>query len=251
VTAGRQAELLAAAAANSAAWHTSCLAALHVGSDQDEGAWSTDGAAPFIFLSAITLGGPERGADHASLATELATKRPGGMGINDTWSSLALARLGFERHDESWFVREPGLAAPVAIDGRVKRVSSVDELREYETMHHAGFETPVLHDYGPLGVYGPAILDDPAMHILVVRDEAGTMVSGAMGYVAGGVVGIYSVATPPEHRRRGYGAAVTAATLNVAPELPAVLQPSAMGEAIYRRLGFVPLAPIVNWIRRP
>ena len=100
-------ELRAAAAANMAAWHTSCLNALHVASSSDQAMWSTDGAAPFIFLSGITLGGPEHTADYRARALALARRRPGGMGINDTWSSLDLAALGFERHEETWFVREP------------------------------------------------------------------------------------------------------------------------------------------------
>ena len=244
-------ELRAAAAANMAAWHTSCLNALHVASSSDQAMWSTDGAAPFIFLSGITLGGPEHTADHRARALALARRRPGGMGINDTWSSLDLAALGFERHEETWFVREPRPVSATPIDGHVERVTSVEGLQEYETIHHAGYETPELHDYGPLGVYGPGILDDSAMHLMVSRDTAGTMVSGAMAYVAEGVVGIYSVATPPDYRRRGYGAAVTLAAVQAAPGLPAVLQPSAMGESMYRALGFKPLASIVNWIRLP
>jgi ribosomal protein S18 acetylase RimI-like enzyme len=70
-----------------------------------------------------------------------------------------------------------------------------------------------------------------------------------MAYVAAGVVGIYSVATPPEHRRKGYGEAITRAAMQVA-RLPAVLQPSAMGEGLYRRLGFEPVGEVTNWIRR-
>ncbi len=209
--------LLAAAAANMAAWHTACLSALHVASETEAALWSTTGAAPFIFLSAITLGGPEHAALHEARTTALARQRPGGMGINDTWSTLDLASAGFERHAETWFVREPGPVEAPVIDGRIERPDTAEALREFETTHHAGFETPLLHDYGPLGVYGRTLAADPAMHLLSVRDSSGAMVSVATACVAAGVVGIYGVATPPEYRRQGFGAAVTAAALNVAP----------------------------------
>ena len=242
--------LVAAAAANMAAWHTACLRALHVASETEPALWSTSCAAPFIYLSAITLGGPEHAALHAKRSAALTTQRPGGMGINDTWSTLDLSGAGFERHAETWFLRPPGPAQAPPMDGQIERPSTPDALVEFEAVHHAGFESPVLHDYGPLGVYGRDLLDEPSMHLFAIRDSSGAMVSVATACVAAGVVGIYGVATPPEYRRRGYGAAVTVAALNVAPDLPAVLQPSEMGEPVYRRIGFEPLAPVVNWIRR-
>jgi len=54
-------------------------------------------------------------------------------------------------------------------------------------------------------------------------------------------VGIFNVATPPEHRGHGYGAAITAQAIHdgfaAGAEL-SWLQSSAMGESVYRRLGF-------------
>jgi len=56
-----------------------------------------------------------------------------------------------------------------------------------------------------------------------------------------GVVGIYGVTTIPEARRQGVGAAMTLHVLRVARSTGyriAILSPTSMSEAIYRRIGF-------------
>ena len=60
-------------------------------------------------------------------------------------------------------------------------------------------------------------------------------------YVVDGDFGIFNVATPAEYRGRGYGAAITGHAVRegfaAGAEL-AYLQSSAIGESVYRRLGF-------------
>ena len=81
----------------------------------------------------------------------------------------------------------------------------------------------------------------------VVREA----LSVAHTVVAAGVVGVYGVATLPDHRRRGYGEALSWAATLTAPHLPAVLAPSEMAEAIYHRMGYREIGRSTRWLRVP
>ncbi len=91
-----------------------------------------------------------------------------------------------------------------------------------------------------LGLYAPGLLQLAGFAVYLGRVD-GETVTTAIGYQTDKDVAIFSVATPPEHRRRGYGAAITAHAARAAFENAADLawlQTSEMGESVYRGLGF-------------
>ncbi|HLJ53647.1 MAG TPA: GNAT family N-acetyltransferase [Chthonomonadaceae bacterium] len=84
--------------------------------------------------------------------------------------------------------------------------------------------------------------------------EGARPVACSLVYLHDGVAGIYCVATAPGARRRGIGRAMTVAPLleaRAAGYRTAVLQASAAGESIYRRIGFDSFGPIAMMVRLP
>jgi GNAT superfamily N-acetyltransferase len=98
-----------------------------------------------------------------------------------------------------------------------------------------------------------SMLDDPTV-VLVTGSVHGVPVSTALVGVTGNTAGIYNVATPPEHRRRGYGEALTWAAVAEGRRLGcdhSTLQASPMGAPIYRRMGYVDLGTYVQLAFEP
>jgi GNAT superfamily N-acetyltransferase len=93
-------------------------------------------------------------------------------------------------------------------------------------------------------VLGVATLDIPGFTAFLGRldDGTGTAVAGSAVCVTDGTAGVYNVATLPDHRGRGYGAAITAAAgrhgADTAGCTRAILQASEAGEPVYTRMGY-------------
>ena len=105
------------------------------------------------------------------------------------------------------------------------------------TVAAAGFEAP-REMIGAL--LTPAMGTAPGVSVYVAYAD-GEPVSTATAWLGDGGVGIYSVATPPELWGRGYGRAVTAKAIQdgfAAGAEFAWLQASALGEPVYRAMGF-------------
>ena len=98
-----------------------------------------------------------------------------------------------------------------------------------------------------------SLLDDPTV-VMVTGSVDDVPVSTALVGVTGTTAGIYNVATPPEHRRRGYGEALTWAAVAESRRLGcdhSTLQASPMGTPIYRRMGYVELGTYVQLAHEP
>lgn len=238
-------------ARNLCGWHQVSLDALGARHECTADAWWTAADVAPIFLRWVTLRDTGAGtADAAALSTFAATALTPArrfVGVADPWSRLDLAPHGFKRgHEEPWMERPAG-AIDDSVPPTLRIVAVGDEptLLEFERVSAVGFGVPVPD---PFTWHAPPILREPRFRLLLGY-EGDRPVSASMGFAEGGVVGVYGVATIPDARGRGYGAALTRHALLADPSLPAVLQPSVLAEPMYERLGFRRVASVGSWHR--
>jgi ribosomal protein S18 acetylase RimI-like enzyme len=147
-------------------------------------------------------------------------------------------------------LEDPGqLDAAQAVSGLVIRELVPDEAQLHARVAAAGFEIPLRM---LLQLMTPEVLAAPGVRCYV-GEAGGQPVTTGLGVKLGHNVAIFNIATPPEHRRRGYGAAVTARA--VADGLAAgarwsALQSSTDGYRVYQRLGFRELETWSCWVAR-
>ena len=128
----------------------------------------------------------------------------------------------------------------------IREVTDQRGITDFEHVFVDGYPIPELQPFRPGALFTPAVLGGD--YHLWVGYVAGHPVTCAVAHVAGDVVGIHLVATLPEARRRGYGAAITGRAANSVPDLPAVLQASDLGRPVYERIGFRVVSHFDLWI---
>lgn len=102
---------------------------------------------------------------------------------------------------------------------------------------------------------GPNLLTIPTFTVFVGYLSGEPVASSMLATTRSvGLAGVYSVATRPDHRGRGFGTALTAAALAEAAQQgydTAVLEPSPEGAQMYRRMGFEPFTTYLETVISP
>lgn len=218
----------------------------------DRLAW-TIGGSPIDYHNAVVRADLGASDADAAIAASIAELRA--YGLPGTWHvgpSMRPADLGRRllRHGFVDGGDEVGMAVDLAglPDGvpapgglRIERVRDERALASWAATLGRGFGEGAREAEWVGAVQARIGLGDdvPWRHYLGVLD--GEPVATSSLFVAAGVAGVYFVFTVAEARRRGIGAALTLAALREgrAQGLSlGVLQSSAMGEPVYRRLGF-------------
>jgi GNAT superfamily N-acetyltransferase len=154
----------------------------------------------------------------------------------------------------------PGMAAdllalnedlPTPANLTIEHVDDTEALEKWAYASIVGFEHPETDVSIWYEVFRGLGFDLPLRNYVGILN--GEPVATAELFLAAGVAGIYVVATVPDARRQGIGAALTLAPLREARAMGyriGILHSSPMGLGVYRRLGFQEYCKMSHYVRR-
>jgi GNAT superfamily N-acetyltransferase len=182
---------------------------------------------------------PERAADVAADLLRFFDAAGGPFSMFCPWPTElpGLTAAGFP----PLLLRVPGgERPPTPPELTIEEATTRDGLNDYERVLVDGFPLESLQPWRAGVVFHPATLHVPGTRFFVGRVD-GRPVSVAMSIAGCGVNHVEFVATLPDARGHGYGAAVTWEATLAEPRLPAMLIATDMGRPVYERMGYVTL----------
>lgn len=220
-------------------------------------------------LAAVDLGRP---ADFTNVATLLAPLFPDGVAevsaaLDDFYRFASGATSGTVYLFSPWptpdlrprgwtlvghpplMLRPAGGEAPPLPPGlRIEEVRDAAGLRAFETTIGRGFGSTETKAHEPDAASAAELLADERERRWVGWEED-RPVSAAATFVAAGINDVTLVATVPEARNRGYGAALTWRATLADPTLPSLLLATDEGRSVYERIGYTALFRFTVWSR--
>ncbi len=145
----------------------------------------------------------------------------------------------------------PGMAAdlttldldvPLPADVTIRQLTCAEEMNDWIDVVATTYETPPDEALLWRDAFEQCGFGDDVAWAHFVADRGGEAVATTSVLVENGLAGVYMVATLPQARGRGIGAAVTREAMRFARDRgakAAALQSSDLGLGVYRNLGFV------------
>jgi hypothetical protein len=140
-----------------------------------------------------------------------------------------------------------GVSPPPPAGLRIEEVRDTEGLRAFEVAIVRGF-APEVEGQDPGEAFNAGMLTDRRWR-LWVGWEGERPVSAAATFVAAGINDVTLVATVPEARHRGYGAALTWRATLADATLPSLLIATPEGQPLYERMGYLSLFRFTLWSR--
>lgn len=131
---------------------------------------------------------------------------------------------------------------------RIEEIRDEQGVADFDRTIVRGFSSSSSVDESLERMLGPKVLDDRRMRMWVGY-EGNQPVAAASTYVEAGINDVTLVATVPEARRRGYGAALTWRATLADPALPSLLLATNEGRPVYEQMGYVSLFRFALWSR--
>lgn len=143
-------------------------------------------------------------------------------------------------------LRPPGGSPPDPSALRIVAVEDPVTLADCERTLFDAYPIDEMRDAPPAALLHPAVLDTAWRFFVGYDGDRPVATAGA--YVTDAITMVEFVSARAETRGRGFGAAVTAAATFTAPDRPALLIASDLGQRIYERLGYLRLFRETLWI---
>lgn len=136
---------------------------------------------------------------------------------------------------------------PAPSELRIVKVQSVAAATDMERTLVDGYPAPQLQPFKGVQLFTSKAFDARGWHHFVgyVGDRP---VAAGSCFVGDRLLRVENIATLGDVRGRGFGVAITAATVAVDTTKPAVLVASDLGRPIYEKLGFQAMTRVSYWI---
>jgi ribosomal protein S18 acetylase RimI-like enzyme len=219
--------------------------------DSPELTWLLTGL-PDAFVNAVLRTQAEPDDVDKSIAETLTHFRARGLATFSWWAEPGAqpVHLGEHllAHGLAYADGPPGMAVdllalnadlPVSTGLTIERVEDVETLKKWAYASIIGFGLTETHVDAWFDLFAGLGFELPLRNYVGILN--GEPVATSQLFLAAGVAGIYVVATVPEARRQGMGAALTLAGLREARTMGyriGILHSSSMGLGAYRQVGF-------------
>jgi hypothetical protein len=210
----------------------------------------SDGSSPLPFINRAVLEQPI--VDAEQTVRQLRAFYGGGDGpflLDSAWPTPDLRAHGFTLmgHPPLMF-RAPNMPLPSAPpELRITPVTDAETAADLERTLIDGYPAPMLQPFEHVRLYTQGALTAAGWKHFVGYVDDRPVAAGSSS-VGDRLLRVENIAALDEVRGRGYGLAITAATIAVDLTKPAALVASDLGRPIYERLGFVAVSRSTYWL---